>query len=446
VRGNNTESNLGDEDAAEASNRKATALFEAVAKANPSNIIDQLNVAMGHRILAFSSALEPIGREHLDQAMAITDRLIKIDATNPKVRSERSLEYQNLAIIQNAKGDRGQALESFRTYKTMRSDLQKTNPDYHLVSRGVAMSTMQYADQLSLLGSREESLEQIQAAIHIVEGLIKSDPNPDVKRELAISQNKRALVQIMQGDVVAAEASLQQASASIEGLAKKDPENTLFRADLVDLSYEEDRVLILKHKFGEGVTKLRDIISKIENHQAFPDRNLGDFYIWLGEGQAGLRDLHASLQSYQKAAALLETPAEKNVADDARCASATSYTKIGNTLLKLGDLKGASQAYQKAIDITTPLTSIELQDIPALYPAAEAHAGLSGVLAAEAGVPASQDSARICGDARSAYEKSLAIWRRIPNPSRISPMGFVTLAPHEVAPHRDTCDQVVAAK
>ena len=94
VQGDATESNLGDVEASLASDRKALALFELVAKANPNNTIDQLNVAMMHRILSYSSLNEESGRRDLDQAMAITERLIKQEPANPKIKSERSIEFQ----------------------------------------------------------------------------------------------------------------------------------------------------------------------------------------------------------------------------------------------------------------------------------------------------------------------------------------------------------------
>jgi non-specific serine/threonine protein kinase/serine/threonine-protein kinase len=442
VQGNTTESNLGDTSAWEASNRKAMDLFEAVAKANPQNAIDQLNVAMEHRILAFGSVLEPNGRQDLDQAMAITDRLMKTDGSNPKVKSERSIEYQDLGIIQNAMGERAQALESLRKYQAMRMDLRKTNPEYHGIQRSVGMSTIQYAEQLGLLGSRHEALEQMQAGTQAFASLTKSDANPDVKRELAVSQIKRALVQLMDGDAPSAETSLQQAAASLQVLAKADPENAMFQSDLSGVDYEQAMILVFRGKYGEGVAKLRAAITKIENKKLPPGVALGDFYIWLGEGQAGMGDTRAALQSYQKAVALLDIPAGRQAFDSSRCESATSYLKLGDILVKSGDLKQAGVAYQKAVDITNPRMSSEQQDVPALYPAADAYAGLGDVAMMQAGttrVPG--ESIRLWADARNSYEKSLEIWRSIPNPSRISPIGFAAGDPREVTQRLNECDR-----
>ena len=439
VQGNTTESNLGDASASEASDHKATALFESVAKANPTNVIDQLNVAMGHRLIAFLEVLEPTGRQNLDQAMAITDRLMKIDGTNPKVRSERSIEFQNLAIIQNASGDRAHALESFRTYQSMRMGIYKTNPDYHGAKRGVGMSTAQFADQLSILGLRQQALEQMQSAVQVFESLAKSEANPDLKRELAVSQTKIAFIQEAQGDIPAAQANLHQAAVTITALAKHDPENTLFRTDVANLEYDEGRILVVQHKFAEGAAKLRNSISQIENKKVSPDVSLGSFYMWLGEAQAGLHDWRESSQSFQKASTLLDVPAGRSVFDSSRCESATSYTKVGDSQMQLGDLKAAADAYQKAVEITNPLISVEHQDVPALYPAADANAGLGNISAIKARQARGAESARLWNEARNSYEKSLSLWHRIPNPSRISPTGFVAGDPREVARRLSEC-------
>src|SRR5262249_1163968 len=99
IQGNSTESNLGNLDAALASDRKALGLFQSVANANPANTIDQLNVAMMHRILSFSEIMEGGGQEELQKATAITERLLKTDGQNSKVKSERSIELQNLALL-----------------------------------------------------------------------------------------------------------------------------------------------------------------------------------------------------------------------------------------------------------------------------------------------------------------------------------------------------------
>jgi eukaryotic-like serine/threonine-protein kinase len=438
VQGNSTESNLGDENSAVASDRKATALFEAVAKANPKNIIDQLNVAMGHRLLSFMLLMQPEGRHHLDQAMAISDGLIRIDPGNPKVRSERAVEFQNLGIMQDIAGDRAKALESARTFRDMRADLFRTNPDYPKVRRSVALSTVRLAEQLGLMGRRTEALQEMNNGIGIYEQLAKGDPNPDIKRELAISRSKLGRIQLMQGDKTAAAESFRQAADAINMLAKADPENSLFQYDKAGIDYEQGRALLLSGHGVAALLKLKDSIREAEALGPSEDLPIGNIYVWLGVAQVAAHDAAASLQSYKKASALLEIKPGESASDDSHCGSALSYNQLGDALIRAGDPQQALAAYQKAVAIVTPLLAPEHQDVPAFYAAADAYQGLGDVSLAQArhaSDPKIKDS--LWNDARSNYQQSLDTWKRIPNPSRVGPSGLPAGDPQEVARRRD---------
>jgi serine/threonine protein kinase/tetratricopeptide (TPR) repeat protein len=445
VQGNATESNLGDPKAYEASNRKATALFESVAKANPNNLVDQLNVAMMHRILSFSETTEPSGQKDLDQALAITGRLMQTDGDNPKVPAERSIEFQNLGLIQDAAGDRLHALESLRKYQQMRVDLYNLDPKHHGIRRSVAMSTVQLGLQSAIVGSRREGLEQIQAGIQHYREVAKSEPNPDIKRELAVSLVRLGHVQLMQGDVPGAAASFLEARSMLEPLSKGDPENAMLRLDLAGMDYEDGRTLVIAGKYAEAVSRLQSALQKVQKAGSTEDLPIGDIYIWIGEAQAGMHDLSGSLESYKKAAAALEIPAGESAYDDTRCESAVSYSKMGDALLKSGDRQQARAAFQKSLDVITPFGLAQQGDIPAYYAAAEAYTGLADVSAAEAREAGDSDTqARLWNEAKSWYEKSLSMFTKIPNPSRISPSVFEVGDPHDVARRRDDCTRQLA--
>jgi eukaryotic-like serine/threonine-protein kinase len=445
VQGNATESNLGDTKAFEASNRKATALFESVAKANPNNAIDQLNVAMMHRILSFSSTTEAGGRQDLDQAMAITERLMKTDGNDPRIKAERSIEYQNLGMIQNAAGDRGNALESFQKYQAMRVELFNFDPKHHGIRRSVAMSTVQLGVQLANVGSLREALEKIEAGVRIYEEIAKSEPNPDIKRELAISLQKHSRVQLMLGDIAGAQFSIRQATEAVESLAKSDPENHMLQMDLAGGEYEEGRILVISGKYKEAASHLRIALGRVERVGPTADLPLGDIYVWLGETQEGIHDLSGALETYKKAAASLEIPAGETAYDDTRCESSASYSKFGGALLRKGNRQQARIAYQRALDIIARSISVD-RNVPAFYAAADAYAGLADVSAADAraarDMPAartSKEQSRLWNEAKNGYEKSLALWQKIPNPSHISSTGFDVRDPHEVARRLSEC-------
>jgi serine/threonine protein kinase len=174
VQGDTSQSNLGQVSAAEISNRKAMALFEAVAKSNPRNVTDQLNLAMAYRTRALFDIYEPRGRAEIDQAIAITDPLMQSDGTKVEVRNESAQEYYILAHIQDAVGDRLQAVDTYRKVRDLRLDILRTNPDYPGIRQGVAKVTVLLAHQIGLFGSPSEAMRLMNAGIADYEALVKA--------------------------------------------------------------------------------------------------------------------------------------------------------------------------------------------------------------------------------------------------------------------------------
>jgi hypothetical protein len=107
LQGSAYDSNVGDTEAALISFRKAISNWQAVAKANPDNVIDQLEVAYGHRILSvMDSNMGPPGaREELDRAMAVSALLLTAHPTVPQIPNERSIEYEVLSGLQQESCD-----------------------------------------------------------------------------------------------------------------------------------------------------------------------------------------------------------------------------------------------------------------------------------------------------------------------------------------------------
>ncbi len=433
VQGNATESNLGDTAASLASDRKALALFEAVAKANPDNTIDQLNVAMMHRILSYSSLAEASGHSDLEQAMAITGHLLKKDPGNPKIRSERSIEYQNLALMRDAAGDRVHALEAYRKFYELRRDLLRTNPEYRKIRRSVGMSTVMLGYALARMGSRDEGLKTLEEGIGFFESVPKGDDEINVKRELAISRQKRGDILLMNGDTNAALKSYREARTSLAPMAKADPQNTMLQFDVAGMDYQEGRALAAAGRYDEARAKLqaaREVFEKLHALGRSADdspHGPADIYIWLGDVSAAQSDFPHSVPYYQKAVAALETGAIPLMDDDTRCDLATSYMKLGNALARLGNLPAAAAAFQKALDTANPAAALEHQDVPALYVIAEAQAGLGNVVAARARrAPGSGHGQNLLAESRAWRQRSAETWRRIPNPSRFNPNGFLS--------------------
>jgi non-specific serine/threonine protein kinase/serine/threonine-protein kinase len=431
VQGNTLESNLGQVSAAEISNRKAMALFEAVAKANSNNTPDQLNLAMVHRFMGLSDIYYPGGRPEIDKAIAITDRLVQLDGANLNVKWERSLEYQLLGFSQDLAGDRAQSMESFRQCLTLEQDILRSNPDYPHVREGVAKTTIELGNQLAHAGLLDEAQRQADAGSAAYQTLAKQGKRPDVMRELAKSQQYLGQITLMRGDLGAAENYFNLAYQAIAGLARLDPENVQLQWDLVNLEFERGRLHVLSGRFDEAPAELQPALNmydkKLEDDSG---PGLGLLHAWLGEIQFAKHQYAEALRSYQKSAEVIEKDAQY---DDVRCGIAADYVRMGDTHLKLNRWQDAAAAYNKALEKADLSFSLTHKDIPALYPIADAHAGigdLSMALARKSRDPV--ERARYWNEGCASYQQSVDTWRQIPQPARFSPSHFPAGDPRSV--------------
>jgi serine/threonine protein kinase/tetratricopeptide (TPR) repeat protein len=436
VQGDSTQSNLGQVGAATASHQKAIALFEAVAKANPHSVTDQLNLAMVYRTRALFDIYELRGRKEIDQAMAVTDPLMRTDGGKVEVRNERAEEYWILAYIQDAVGDKLQAVDTFRRVRDLRQEILRTNPDYPGIRQGVAKVTVLLAHQIGRFSSRDEAMQLMNAGIADYEALAKTTGGDrGVIRELSTAMARRGDVELMKGDIAAARSDFRHSRDRSEYLARLDPENKMLQSDLWADEFHDGMALVVAGKNAKALVALQRSFQGYKalhlEAEVWPGSPL--MQAWIGEAQAGIGNLAEALRSYENAAMILRL--DQAAYDDARCDLAMVETKIGNTLVRMGKLREAAAEYKKALDTADLSFSLEHTDIPAFYAAADAYAGMGDVAAAEArnGRDAALRSS-LFNESRTWYEKSLSTWKHIPNPSRISGNGYATAAdPKEIA-------------
>ena len=442
VQGDTTQSNLGQVGAAEVSNRKSMALFEAVAKANPQNLNDQINLAMVYRWRAFLDVFETTGRAEIDRALAVTEPLTHTHPENIDLKNERAQEYLILASIQDAAGDRLQSIDSFRKVYDLREEIQRTNPDYPGIRQGVAKVTVLLGHEVGRFASREESLRLLSTGIAEFEALVKATAgDPGLMRELSAAEGRRGDVELMQGEITAARSDFHRSQQRIERLAKLDPENKMLQSDIWVNQYLDGRALAIAGRDAEAVPVLVEAYRgyKALKLEADVGPGPGPMQAWIGEAQAATHNLADALKSYEAAAAALAED-EANY-DDARCDLAMVEAKIGNVLLQMGRRQEAGMHFARALEVAKLDVSRAHNDFPALYAAAEAYAGAGDLAAFEAhGATNSAARSKLWNDACRSYEKSLSIWGGMANPSRISGNGFLSTDPHETAKRLAACN------
>lgn len=442
VQGDTTQSNLGQVRAAEVSNRKAMALFESVAKANPNNLTDQLNLAMAYRWRAFLDVYDPAGLSEINRAIAVTEPLVRTNATNVDLKNERAQEYYILAEIQDATGYRSQSIDSFHKLLELRQEILRANPAYPDIRRGVAKATVLLGHEIGRFGSKEEGLRLLNTGVAEFQALVnETGGDPGIVRELSAAEGRRGDVELMLGNVPIALADFHRSLSRIERLAKLDPQNKMLQSDLWADEFHDGTALVYAARYSQALPVLE------RAYQGYKSLHLEDdiwpgpplMQAWIGEAQAGTGNFVQALKSYEAAAAGLAV--DELSYDDARCDLAMVQTKIGNVLLKMGRAQQAGAQYEKAIATAQVPVSLEHKDFPALYAAAEANSGAGdlGIFEARNTTDAAAQ-ARLLNDACASYEKSLSIWKQIPNPSRLSGNGYLSLEPGVIARRLAGCN------
>lgn len=442
VQGDTSESNLGEIGSAEASIQKSIALFEAVAKANPNNVSDQLNLAMAYRRRAFADIYEQGGRNEIDEALAITQPLMRTYGSNLDVLTERALELQILGDIQDATGSRLEAVSSYRACLDLRRGILTSDPEYKGIRRGVAKSTILLGYQLGRVGNRNEALQLLNQGILDYEVLAKSGGNPDVVRELAASQMRRAEVELMNGDNAAALSEFRQSRDLISHLARMDPQNKLLQSDMLTFDFDEGRALTLMGERTKGLRFLQHATDGFRDLHLEGDTGpgTGALEAWLAEAYSRSGNLPDAIKHYHTAAAALKSDLGKY--DDARCDLAMVDAKLAHALLRIGLLQEANETFATSLDIADPERSITKMDLPALTAAAEAYAGIGDVWRAKVrtagGIPS---AAAAASAASSAYANSLRILKFVPS-SKLNGNGYPVTDTTEVSKKYQTLSEL----
>lgn len=448
LQGSSNGANIGDTKGALESFEKAQALWEDVARANPNNLPDQINVAKGHRILSmmYQNAARPGARGQLEQAMVFSANLLQKAPSDNLLLRERSLEFQWMSAYYEDDGNYNASVEALRSAIGINEELLKTSSKTDFLMHGIAMNNIKIANALSTLGSREKALELNRSGLDYYETAAKNPNVATAKREMAVTLFYRGAILLSNGDAAQALESFRQSQAISRDMQKADPSNTVLLADLGGSTA------------GVGVAlgahgQLRDALATLEQSLAlFAELRardplyqdlpawMGQFSIWKGDVLSRLGNMAEAQKSYQKALPNFEEVAKAAPTPKTRCDRGTVYAKLGHVLIVLKDFDGARDNFQKALEFTESLALQSPVNPLALYVLADAYSGL-GDLEDSRAAQIKDASGKIAHWKRAVswYEKSLEVSRNIQSQSEYSPESFTTARPADVSARLDEC-------
>jgi len=450
IQGSSNGANVGDTKGALESSQKAMALWEDIAKRNPGNLPDQINVVKGHRILSmmYQNAAQPGARGQLEQAMALSEKLLKTAPTDELLLRERALEYQWISADYEDDGDYNNSVQALRNGIATLQGLTKTSSRTEYLYHGIAMDKVKIANALATLGARDEALELSQSGVEWYETAAKDPHLATAKRELAVSLFFRSNILLSNGDADEALADFQRSHAITEEMQKGDAANTVLLADLagstagIGLAFEaEGKLREGLASFDKSLSMYDELRAKDPLYQDLPAL-VGQISLWRGDLLMRLGEFPAALKSYQRSLPNLEEVAKAAPTPKTKCDRGSAHAKIGRARFALKDMQGAKEDFQKAIEFTESLASQDPPNPLSLYVLEDAYSGLGEVevgQATQGKVPSERNSH--WKNAASWYQKSLEATRRIQNHSGYSPEGFAAVSPDDVRRRLDTCRQ-----
>lgn len=422
-----SESNLGQGNEGLVSFGKALTIRDAIAKTDPNNSKDQLELAAAHRLMArmIATAGKSGASEQNEQALAITAQLLKVDAGDFDTLRERAVEFELAADMED---DPTAAIAGYRSSLSISQQQLKENPQDKRLQLGIALVSTKMGSQLAQLDSRDEALQVNQSALDALQTLAKDQTNIRYSRELAFAWAFRGQILLGNGNAPAAVAANRRALQIAEAMAKNDPQNVALQLDLAAYSSGEGIALVQRGKYRDGELSLGRAIRIYEEKFATNHADteipwlLAHNLIWMGEALTREGETSAGAASYRKSIEALESL--KGSASNAAVQGdlAAAHLQLGEALAKMGQGRKASSQFQAALTIAEPLANANPPNHAALYTEADAYFGMGQLASAEiTGSSAMSNqwhpqSTAAC----DSYRKSAEVWRRIPNAGAVS--------------------------
>jgi non-specific serine/threonine protein kinase/serine/threonine-protein kinase len=228
--------NTGDVAGAIAKQRQSLTIRQAIAAADPENADTRLDLALAFRnlfVFLATSGDYAAADESLLQAVAISEELFASNPADADVRRELALSHRYLGDEMWLQGHPEKAWESYRRSLALAEEWMRADPASRNARRGVYQAHYQIGIMWNQYGDPERALEQHRRGLALAEESLKRDPsNAQVRRDVALGFEYIGDARGAAGDSVGALESYHREIALMEALARQEPESTLHRRDL----------------------------------------------------------------------------------------------------------------------------------------------------------------------------------------------------------------------
>jgi eukaryotic-like serine/threonine-protein kinase len=346
--GNASAANLGDTAGAEASQQKAIAIREELARA-PATTADQIALAKAHSTFAtlylFSGPPEK-AVHHLQQAIPILESFLSPGPATEEVRLLLSGAYLGIARAYGSPsgpnlGDTRSALAYMRAALKLQEELAREKPDNIGYQQGLVATYNALGLVYSAMGERDGELEQSRKAVEVARKVVASQPDsPFSRRELAVQLGNTGSALMAMKDAAGALEHFREALAIYDALVAADPNDVSVRRQWA-VAHRNVAVAIgasnpaeASQHLGKAIAILAEVVAKDPKNTDFR-RQLAFTYLARSRFEIEINDPAAAVATAQEGTRIAEDLAAASSGDVAvQRTLALLFTQLGHSHAK----------------------------------------------------------------------------------------------------------------
>lgn len=459
VQGNPSGPNLGDTKGASVSLQKSVEMREELARSNPRNRSDQVELAVAY--LDYSGyqgrvASVSAGYAYAQRGLAILEREAQSAPNELRIVDLSARALRLLGELQIGEGLSG----SVGSASAGLADLQKAS---RLAARAIELSPsdpllpLQQArieialgDAFLKLGDRSQTLPHYQRALDLLAPMVLRGDSLVAAFNTAVIHGKMGDVALIEGKTSQAVPDYEEALRVVSRLAAAEPLNVAVRQQEAVSLVELGHALTELDRADDGVQYARRALARLDaNATSTALVRSTEVLIrgWLGEALERQGKIREALHEYAVSKDVMDA-LRRGGANDRRVQGffASATARLAATLVKVGEVDQATQEYEQARNLLEPLVKANPGDHELAYVLAEiytAEGTISVTRAEHARTPAERLAEWTAASAW--FRKSLNTWSTVPHPTRISTSGFEATLPADVSSRLARCDRAISS-
>ena len=348
VLGNPELANLGDTAGALAAYRKAMAIREALASADPA--LARLPIVSYEKVggAEFAAGNLASAFAYFRKAMAMREQWLQAEPDSAEVAQRLAEMAGRLCTGLILLGDMPGALANCHRAGALTTTLPvQAHPSDMAVRRQMAVNTIALGNAQRLSGQPKEAASTLQTAIEQLRPLMAKDAtNADLQRRTAIAYAYLANAKLDLHDPAAAMDDYGAAISLLQGLVSADPANVRFRTDLTYMLFRQGGLLTEAGQTQAARVSTKRGLAFLRLSAERPTasaEDLNDYAWWLATCQPiDLRQPARAVEFSKRAVALAHGP------------NASYLHTLGWAYFRSGDRAHAIDALQRALTMLTP--------------------------------------------------------------------------------------------